>query len=152
MTKGKQVVQIGIDPGKGGGIAFIKRSEVTAFKCPDTPYECVKLFKQELKGYVKITAMIERVHSMPLDGVRSAFSFGTNYGMWHGILAALGIPFKEVTPHKWQKSFGTMPKEKKSRKHRLKSLAQQMFPNTKVTLYTSDALLIAQYGKELGSI
>jgi len=41
-----------------------------------------------------------------------------------------------------------MPKERKDRKNHIKHLAQQRYPDVKITLATSDAMLIANYLKE----
>ena len=46
------------------------------------------------------------------------------------------------------KHYGSMPKEKKDRKNHLKHLGQQRFPNIKITLKTSDAILLANYLRE----
>ena len=92
--------------------------------------------------------VIESVHSMPGQGVASTFKFGMNYGQWIGILATLKIPYIQVSPHKWMKHYGSMPKEKKDRKNHIKHLAQQRYPDVKITLATSDAMLIAHYLKE----
>ena len=46
------------------------------------------------------------------------------------------------------KHYGSMPKEKKDRKNYLKQLAQQMYPDHKVTLYNADAILLANYIKK----
>ena len=140
------MITIGIDPGKGGGIAFIRDGGLAhAFKCPSTPEEAVKIIKQETKGFRKKRAVIEKVHSMPRDGVVSAFSFGRNYGEWLGILAALRISVAHVRPQEWQKFYGKLPKEKKSRKHKLKNLAFELYPGAKNTLATADAILIGHY-------
>ena len=147
------MMTIGIDPGKSGGIVFIKNHSVAnAFKCPETPRDIVSLIRHETKGFRKKRAMIEKVHSMPRDGVVSAFSFGCNYGTWLGILSAMNIPFQQVSPQKWQKYYGKLPKEKKSRKHKLKQLAFDLYPGAKNTLATADAILIGHYYINLGIV
>ena len=85
---------------------------------------------------------------MPKQGVKSVFTFGEGYGKWLGILAAHKIPYTQVTPKKWQKHYGALSKEKKERKNQLKHLAQQRFPEIKITLATADAILLANYLKE----
>ena len=85
---------------------------------------------------------------MPGNSGRSMFTVGMNYGQWIGILATLKIPYIQVTPHKWQKWYGSMPKVRKDRKNHLKHLAQQRFPNAKINLTTADAMLICNYLKE----
>ena len=148
---------IGIDPGKNGGVAFIPDTdeiEAKAVKCPETPHEMAEIITRAhllSRDYNEKTfAVLEKVHSMPKQGVVSTFTFGTNYGMWKGILAAHKIPWIDVTPHKWQKFYGVMPKEKKSRKHKLKSLAYQYYPDIKVNLTTADAILLAHWFKNNG--
>ena len=79
---------------------------------------------------------------MPHDGSAAAFAFGENVGEIRGVLAALGIPYRYVTPQQWQKKVGALPKDKKERKNALKSFAQERYPHLKVTLKTSDALAL----------
>ena len=140
-------IYIGIDPGKAGGICFLMDDEIKTFKCPATTHDMA----EELilaKDIRKCTAVVERVHSFPGQGVASTFNFGYNYGVWLGILSALHIPYQLCLPRKWMKFYGSMPKEKKDRKNHLKQLAQQMYPDRKVTLYNADAILLANYLKK----
>lgn len=147
------MIYLGIDPGKGGGICFLKnRHKAIAYKCPETVEGMVSLVKKETKGYRIKVAMIEHVHSMPRDGVVSAFSFGRNFGTWLGILHALDIGVTMVSPQKWMKKYHPLPKEKKSRKHKLRDLAGEYYPGIKCTLATADAILIAKYGEELSNL
>ena len=142
-------VYIGIDPGVSGGIACITCEELFTVKCPETiadmndKVEAINVVSQH-SGY-KAYAVIESVHSMPGQGVASTFKFGKNYGEWLGILAANKIPYIQVTPQKWMKQFGAMPRDKKDRKNHIKHLAQQRYPDNKITLATSDSILIAEY-------
>jgi len=140
-------IYIGIDPGKAGGICFLMDDEIKTFKCPATTHDMA----EELilaKDIRKCTAVVEKVWSFPGQGVRSTFNFGYNYGVWIGILSALKIRYKLVPPGTWMKHYGSMPKEKKDRKNYLKQLAQQMYPDHKVTLYNADAILLANYIKK----
>ena len=141
---------IGIDPGKSGGIAMIYQDLLYVAKCPDTVHDMVdEMYKpiELIDGETKSFCAIELVHSMPGQGVRSMFTFGQNYGNWLGILATLQIPYTIVSPSKWMKSYGSMPKDKKARKNHLKQLAQQAWPKHKITLATADAVLLAQYAR-----
>ena len=98
---------------------------------------------------IQTKAYIEKVHSMPAQGVVSSFKFGRSYGFLRGLLIALKIPFEEVTPQRWQKEFVTKRTKTESRtdhKNKLKGKAQQLFPQIKVTLAIADAMLIGQYG------
>ena len=140
---------IGIDPGRSGGIACITSDELFAIKCPDTiadmndKLEAI-VYVANHTGY-RVYAIIEAVHSMPKQGVRSVFTFGKNYGEWLGLLAGNKIPYIQVSPQKWMKYFGSMPKDKKHRKNHIKHLAQQRYPHNRITLATSDAVLLAEY-------
>jgi hypothetical protein len=87
---------------------------------------------------------------MPHDGRSSLFKFGTNYGTWIGIFGTMNMDVTFISPQVWQKSYISTPsafESKAKRKRYLKSLASDAFQtkNKKVTLATSDAILICQY-------
>lgn len=143
------MINIGIDPGVNGGIAIIDNGHIEAIKCPDTVKDMADVIKDAKWDCVNMFCIIEKVHSMPGQGVRSVFTFGKNYGQWLGILAAHGVPYKEVPPQTWMKYYGAMPKDRTKRKNHLKHLAQSLHPNIKVTLKTSDAILLANWCREI---
>lgn len=141
-------VYIGIDPGKSGGIASVIDNAAIGMPMPQTE-RCVYQVIKNLVGKDRAVAVIEKVHSMPKQGVVSSFTFGQGYGFLRGCLIALGIPFREVSPQAWQK-YLEIPRRSKDEtktqfKRRLLSVAQQMFPDVNATLKTADALLIAEY-------
>ena len=153
-------VYIGIDPGKNGGIgAIYSNGETYAVKCPETVQDmadeldniiitketCKITNIKTLTGMNKPTLAIEKVHAFPGQGVTSMFNFGKGYGQWLGIIATMGIPYIEVSPFKWQKYYGKLPRVRKDRKALLKHYAQQRFPELKPTLVTTDAILIANW-------
>jgi Holliday junction resolvasome RuvABC endonuclease subunit len=139
------MIHIGIDPGGSGAIAALGES----FSGPRTCkldgterdiadfLECIASYDNEHH-----TAVIERVHSMPKQGVSSSFKFGQSYGFLRGLLIALRIPFEEVTPQKWQQVMGC---RSGGDKNVTKAKAQQLFPSVKVTHAIADALLLAEY-------
>lgn len=139
---------IGIDPGQTGGLAIIGDT-VDVVKMPPTEADIWSWFLD--KKDTNCFAIIEKVHSMPGQGVASTFKFGQGYGGLRMALIAAGIPFDEVTPMKWQKALGIPVKSKKESKtefkNRLKAKSQQLFPKIKMTLDICDALLIAEYNK-----
>ena len=143
---------IGIDPGNSGGICVITDDHAEAYKTPGTVADMSDLINTITMNHDKPIAIIEAVHSMPGNSARSMFTFGSNYGMWLGLLAAYNIPYTQVTPAKWIRSYGSMPKAKTQRKNHLKHLAQQRYPDLKVTLATADAILLAHYCKDLQAI
>ena len=143
---------VGIDPGASGGIAMIHNNKCIAWKYPkDNIKELKQIFKiiKSTNRVNNIICYIENVHAFPTDARSRAFAFGRNFGIWLGMLTALSLLYNKVTPSTWQKHFGSFPKEKKDRKNRIKEIAKQTFPDTnKITLATSDAILIALYAKE----
>lgn len=143
------MILIGVDPGLSGGIAW-QSTEAHAVKMPATEHDIATVFA----GFemADCFAYLEKVHSMPEQGVKSSFTFGQNYGSLRMALVANAIPFEDVTPQKWMGHYGLKRRKDESKtawKNRLKAKAQQLFPRLKVTLATADALLIAEYGRRL---
>ena len=161
------MVYIGIDPGLDGAIAAIT-SHQKGLVIIDTP--TVKVGKKRemdakqaasiLKSLrvpkgnkdwsvakqPQVICALEKVHSMPKQGVASTFTFGKGYGIWLGLLTAFQIPPELVTPQAWKKlmlSGGS--KEKGASILRV----QQLFPGADVHLKKhdgrADALLLAEY-------
>ena len=161
---------VGIDPGQSGGIAVLSSDgSVTTLPMPTTERDVWSIFAgTNIESASSVHAVIEKVHSMPGQGVSSTFKFGVGYGGVRMALIAAGIPFSEVTPQAWMKDL-SIPKRKVGRKvkvrsktgkvvtkvvgaetkgefkNRLKAMAQQLFPDVAVTLKTADALLIAYH-------
>jgi crossover junction endodeoxyribonuclease RuvC len=95
---------ISIDPGKSGAIAYTKNGTTTAQPMPIAGKELdLPTLANIIRSASPALAVIEKVHSMPGQGVSSTFSFGTGYGQIQGLLAGLGIPFELVTPQAWKK-------------------------------------------------
>ena len=144
---------IGIDPGAGGGKAVIDlRGKMKAYKCPDSSEEMAILF-QILIGSTpaaEIRLLMERVWARPTNAVRAAFSDGVNYGQWLGIVATHEVQMNTVIPVGWIKWVGCPKALKKDvRKRWLKEKARELYPDVnKLTLATSDAVLITHYAKE----
>lgn len=138
---------IGIDPGASGGIGVIHpNGKATAFKMPDTDRDIFDAIEEvkvmaAANGYGCMAAL-EKVHAMPKQGVTSTFTFGVGYGGLRMALAALRIPFVDVTPQAWQKA---MQCRTGGDKNVSKAAAQALFPMHKITHAIADALLIAEY-------
>lgn len=148
------MITIGIDPGKSGGIVFINGDKIIEmYKCPNTIEEMAELiepYRLKWDSNINVTAYIEQVHAFPSDGRSSVFKFGTNYGIWQGLLGANKIETKFIAPQVWMRSL-ELPKSKVDRKRKIKSIAQKVIDKQgvlkkKVTLNTSDAVLIGMYG------
>lgn len=160
-----EIVFIGIDPGKSGAVAAIYPNQNNRVEIFDTPTMEVKSGKSKKQVYIEtemasilrslsigndIHVFMEKVNAMPGQGVTSMFSFGYGYGLWRGIVAALGMKITLFTPQEWKKFLMSgYGKEKSASVYR----AQMLFPN--VDLFTprgkaldgrGDALLIGYYG------
>ena len=143
---------IAIDPGKGGAFAV---------KPPDSPVKafCFQSEAQVLadlskclqwQGTCVYGAILERVHAMPGQGVTSMFTFGANYGYWRGVLQALNVPFREVTPQRWQSGLNiTAGLKGAERKRALAQVARERHPELKITLKNADAVLMLDYAKSV---
>ncbi len=144
------IAYIGVDPGQEGGIASITGNTICLGAMPATRRDRWEVF-ETIALTCPGVAVLEKVHSMPKQGVASSFKFGQNYEAMAMALTAADIPFEEVTPQAWQKALGISPRKKTETqtqfKNRLKQFAQQLFPNENITLATCDALLIALYCK-----
>jgi len=148
------MITIGIDPGKSGGIVFLNGDKIIEmYKCPNTIEDMAELlepYRLSWDSNLSVTAYIEQVHAFPSDGRSSVFKFGTNYGIWQGLLGANRIETKFIAPQVWMRSL-ELPKSKLERKRKIKSIAQKVIDKQgllkkKVTLNTSDAVLIGMYG------
>ena len=79
-----------IDPGLSGGLAILHGGEVTAKPLPIAGKDLdLGTFSQWLKDSSPGLVVIEKVHSMPGQGVASMFKFGQGFGAILGIAAAL---------------------------------------------------------------
>lgn len=138
---------IGIDPGKSGGIAWSwgELDRINARPMPATERDIVAQF-ETFEPNESVYAYLERVHTMPGQGIASSGKFMQHYGFLRGVLVALGIPFEEVSPLKWQRALGCLSG---GDKNVTKQKAQQLFPHLTITHKTADALLIAEYGRRL---
>ena len=144
---------IGIDPGLAGGIAVLEDDTLHTYKMPET-YADIFITLKELKENFNVNkAVLEKVGAgMPGQSSKATATFARHNGHLEMALYALGIQTEEVTPQKWQKFYSNQIGSSKGLtktewKNKLKGLAQRLYPKTKVTLNTADAILLAHYGK-----
>jgi crossover junction endodeoxyribonuclease RuvC len=161
ITQVKQFI-IGIDPGKNGGIVGLTNGHINLItKMPQTP--------SEMWGYLESSGLhlllkskennthvyIEDVHSMPRDGVRSAFTFGRQLGILDTILAYYPVAVTRVIPHKWMAFLGLQKENEESKYNYKKRLVEKarslafVIDRDKLSLATADAFLIAYYGERV---
>jgi hypothetical protein len=145
---------IGIDPGKSGGIAWKNPNDlVEVSKMPETLADLADLFLhiQDSANGNHIWAYLEQVHAGVFQGgrtmgVKSAFSFGQNFGHLEMALSALRIAFVRTRPIEWQTK---MKCKTGGDKNISKRRAQEMLPHLKITHSTADASLICLYGVDM---
>ena len=159
---------IGIDPGLDGAICVMfANGSIELFDIPILTIARGKKKKREY-NFAEIARMIdsiitiakrepmafhvglEKIHSMPGQGVASMFSMGVGYGMWLGIISAFQIPYTLITPQAWKKAMmAGMGKEKDASRLRAIQMFPQLADQLKLKKHhgRADALLIAEYLK-----
>jgi crossover junction endodeoxyribonuclease RuvC len=134
---------LGLDPGWSGGVALLDDfgavAEYHGFATM-TESEIIEVVTRMVSH--SSVCYIEKVHSMPRQGVASSFKFGMIYGLLRGLIVGR-VRMIEVTPQAWQKSLGCLTKGDKNIS---KAKAQQLFPGIKITHATADALCISYFG------
>ncbi|WP_239651517.1 Holliday junction endonuclease [Neosynechococcus sphagnicola] len=144
---------IAIDPGLSGAISILHSGTLTAHPRPLAGKELVLgAIAQLIRSANPSLAVLEKVHSMPGQGVSSTFKFGTGYGSILGILVVLGIRTELVPPQTWKRVVlqGTT-KDKDA----AISYCRRAFPNVALVLPRcrkphdgiADALCLLEYGR-----
>ena len=150
------MIHMAFDPGAKGGIAIQYNCDKGTVVLP-MPLSGKSVNLRSLMSYVKnaeVTVYIERVHSMPKQGVASTFKFGMNYGKIIGMCQAMGWRYHFVTPQKWKAYVlaGT-----KRDKDAAITTAKQLFPDINLVPEgkrkehdgIADALCILYYGMNM---
>lgn len=160
---------VAADPGVSGGLAIIGPSFLysspTAYCVRHTPVK--KLSKLDIFDWIKMNAddfrnsgivvvpVIELVGGYVGEEATARgsqmFTFGASFGnLEMALAAALRVeePVK-IRPQEWQKGLGIAKRTKQEspsvHKNKMKTFAQRLFPQQKVTLAVADALCIAWY-------
>ena len=158
---------IGVDPGLSGAIATIRNYPVrerVVVKVMPMPTHALTKSKKELdeqaiaqffrQRHAAIQhVFMEKVHSMPGQGVSSCFTFGCGWGLLRGMFSALQIPYTLVHPTTWKK---VMCRDQPKGKDASIIVAKRLFPTVSLLPTErsrkdndgmADALLIAEYGR-----
>jgi crossover junction endodeoxyribonuclease RuvC len=147
---------IGIDPGLSGAIAVIDQAGELV-TVADLPFVHDKSLAWVDGGVLQVMllnalqgrparAYVERVGSMPGQGVASSFAFGCGYGSILSVVQTMLISMMLVTPAVWKRS-SRLGQDKHSSLHK----ARLMWPRADLRLAKhegrAEALLIAEYGR-----
>ena len=147
----------GCDPGKSGAIVFIGEDLDVQLAVDKMPWangriDTRTLFNLFATAGKNLLFVVEKVHSMPRDSAKSAFTFG---GAYHGLLAVVDLfdaPLVLVSPQTWKK---VMLKDRGKEKSDSINAARDLFPALRSSLETksshgiAEAALIAAYGVQL---
>lgn len=99
----------GVDPGLSGAVAFYD-PDTKALSIIDMPVVAGEVnagtLSWELRKLRPTTedVWVERVHSMPKQGVSSTFKFGASFGVVIGILSALEFTYLKIEPSAWKRA------------------------------------------------
>jgi len=105
----KNIYVIGIDPGFSTGLALLKYDgQITIQQInQSSPEEAIGIIKAWTENYNVLAIILEKVHSMPKQGVKSMFTFGKHYGIIIGGLIAMDKGFIEIHPRRWHQILGS---------------------------------------------
>lgn len=115
-------------------------------KVPPTPTELVAALAAIGRDRRVVGVAIEKVAASPQMGVVSAFTFGRSYGQLETAVAAMGWRHTLVLPTRWQKHLSCMSGGDKGV---TRAAAARLYPSLRVTHATADALLLAEYARQL---
>jgi len=135
---------IAIDPGASGGIAWRdQEGHVHAENMPGTFPEIADRLRELRVGLGSPVCLIEKTGGyMPGNAGPASVKFGRHNGHLEMALYCMSIPTTQISPQKWMKKVGVLPKMKKDRKNKLKQIAATRFPHLSITLKTADALCL----------
>lgn len=152
----------GIDPGLSGAIALMVNGELREIEDIPTRQEGTGKVKRRVDaaglaaivrdwrarfGVDSEQAVIERVASMPSQGVASVFSLGHTAGAVEATMLALGCPVAFVAPATWKRALGCTADKASSQ-----ARASLLFPSqaglwARVKDHNrAEAVMLAHYG------
>lgn len=161
------IMILGIDPGLTGALVLLGEDGEAIHLIHDMPTTTGSQGKRTVDGALladvvrealamtasregtRLEAIIERVNAMPGQGVTSMFSFGQSFGILLGVLGALGVRVRLVTPASWKRQAKLTGQDKDAGRQ----LALQLWPERssdfarKLDTGRADAALIAYFGR-----
>jgi len=143
---------LGIDPGVNGGLVIVFGQtlvHVEAFRPRMTEAELVCVVQQALDymmGQDSKHVFMEKVGYIRGDGGQGSFTFGKTVGLIRGTLLSRGYAPRDVLPMMWQAKLECLTG---GNKNVSKNRAMQIWPGVKWTHATTDAALIAEYGRRV---
>ena len=106
------MMYLGIDPGFSGAWGMIDHNG-QYIACSDMEHDGYQLKTNDMlhkidqaRNHLDMLIVIEKVHSMPSQGVASTFKFGLAYGSILALAERFNFETQLVTPQKWKKDLG----------------------------------------------
>lgn len=143
---------LGIDPGNTGALALVGDEGIVTVE--DMPVldkwvnpKLLHIFLGTWADCVDL-AVVEKVRSMPGQGVASMFKFGAGWGMC--VQAVAGLPLEQPTPAVWKRHMGLSKNKGASR-----ALALDLWPGDAERFARvkddgrAEACLLAEWGRRL---
>lgn len=95
---------IAIDPGLKGGVATLHPDGTITAEPMPVAGKALDLgaIADHIRTLDPDWLILEKVGSMPGQGVASTFKFGMGYGAIQGVAAGLQVPVELVTPQRWK--------------------------------------------------
>jgi crossover junction endodeoxyribonuclease RuvC len=146
---------IAFDPGLNGGCAVVGEHGdiVVVFDIPtigegvQRRVDAINLADVIREHTPYEFAIVEQVGARPGQGVSSMFRFGQSYGMVLGIIGALAIPVRHVSPAKWKRALGLNSDGEASRARAIETWPAHAHRFArKLDHNRSEAALLALYG------
>jgi crossover junction endodeoxyribonuclease RuvC len=147
------MIVLGVDPGLSGALALLDNRVLVAvcdMPVMDSRVDSVTL-SDVIKSWNPDEAVVEKVASMPGQGVASTFKFGMSYGAVLGVLGALQIPVRHIRPTQWKTAAHIGSDKEKAR-----ALAIDIWPHMATEMARkkdhgrAEAALIALWGDGIG--
>lgn len=146
---------IGCDPGTSGALVCISDDGFEII-----PYD-EENYREALCRWSKDDCVmaIEKVGSMPGQGISATFNFGTNWGFIRGMCYAFKIPVQLIPPQTWKKAFSLnlgKSYSKAEKKARTIQTVKELFPNISLKKTErcrtdddgiADAVMLAEYAR-----
>lgn len=158
---------LGIDPGLDGALVLLAKDGEQVVLLADMPTTTGAQGKRAVDGALladvvreamtasqaegdgRLEAIVEAVGARPGEGAVSMFSFGRSFGTLLGVLAALGVRHRLVTPATWKRQAKLIGQEKDA----ARQLALRLWPERsgdfqrKGDAGRADAALIGYFGR-----
>jgi len=166
MGRITNTLAIGIDPGMTGAIGALSGAEPVLIEdCPAVSGKCTrreidergmvdlvrKVALELAAGHDAVRCVIEQQRAMPRQ--KGSGKLMTNFGIWVGAVAALGIPYEIHTPQAWQREMLAGLPGGGSTKASARIAAGRLFPDAELGPKSQDgrpdALLIAEYARRI---